>query len=79
MSKNQFGFFVSDESVRFLTTDNIEKTQLKVYLKNCSVYSISSLINEKKSFTLLFIVFTEKKNPGCCRILRRDYQNDPLS
>ena len=47
--KNQFGFFVSAESVsrKFLTPDNIKKTQLKVYLKNCSVYIISSLINKK--------------------------------
>ena len=33
-----------------------------MYLKNCSIYIISTLINEKKKLTLLFIVFTEKKN-----------------
>ena len=47
---------------QLLTSDNIEKTPLKVYLKNCSVYIISSLIN-KKQFDIVIHCIHWEKNP----------------
>ena len=76
MIMNQFGFFCFRwvcelkslprgryfcSKSRFLTPGNIEKTQLEVYLKNCSVYVICSLINEKKVWHCYSLYSLRKK------------------
>ena len=47
---------------RFWTPDYMEKTQLKVYLKNCSVYITSSLIIEKKVWHCHSLYSLREKN-----------------